>query len=342
MKCVVWDLDGTLWAATAIELEGTGHSLPGLDPLALDAVIAVRKAGVVNALATRNPPSLADRLQAESWSCEFAHITASWTGKPATVGQISADLDIPSEEMAYVDNNAFERAAVAHALPAVSTMSVAQVRAWLDALDGACAVTTQEAASRTQMYRTQAVRRAAAEAWTGSHDAFLRTCEIVLAVSAARRRDLDRVDELVRRTNRYNSTGQRLDRDELQKWIDGPSHALLTGSLTDRFGEHGMVCVALVNARESWIVELIAISCRVAGRGCLPGFLAIVARMAASAGCSRVEIPLVPTERNAPMRVALRAIADVARPEADDRVVFELDAARASHRMPDWLTVQTA
>ena len=339
MKCVVWDLDGTLWDATAIELDAAERSLPELDSQARQTVRELREIGIVNALATRNPPSLASRLWAQPWSDDFVQIEASWADKPAVVRRISADADISLDEVIYVDNDAFERAAVEHALPGVVTMSVAELSASVAGGRWPRTGVTREAASRTALYRAQMKRRAAADDWPGDHEAFLQSCEVVLSVSAASRPDLERVHELVYRTNRYNSTGTRLSRKQVAEWIDGPGYAII-GSLSDRFGDYGMVCVSLAVPGDIWVIEVLAVSCRVAGRGCLPGMLSSLAGMATSAGSPRLEIPVLATERNTPLRAALRSVADATRVEGQHRVIFDFDTERTRDAAPDWLSIK--
>ncbi|HEX8085411.1 MAG TPA: hypothetical protein VF529_14050 [Solirubrobacteraceae bacterium] len=312
MRLVVWDLDETLWPDTTLERDPSAP-LPAPDPAALDVVRALRERGIVNAIATRNPPSLRDRVLAEPWAEHFAAVRAGWGDKAPAVAAIAEQLDIALTETAYVDTDPFVRAGVEHQLPEVRGLAPDGLRALLPTLDRA---TTAEAARRTELYRDEARRRDAARAHP-DRESFLASCRITLAVGEARAEDAPRVDELVARTNQYNSTGRR------------PADAtVLVGELRDRFGDYGLVAAAFL--REG-VAELLLVSCRAAGKGCLEGMLHELARRG-----TPLTIPVVPTERNVPLRLALRAATDSATTDGDT-VVFTL------HRVPpipDWLTLE--
>ena len=288
MRLAVWDLDETLWPDTALERDADAP-LPCPAPDALELVRALRSRGVVNAIATRNPPALRERLLAEPWAAEFASVRAGWGDKAPAVAAIAEELDIALAETAYVDEDPFLRAGVEHQLPGVRTFAVAELREHLPALPAAV---TAEAARRTELYRDEARRREAAGS-SGDREAFLASCGIVLAVGEARPEDADRVAELVERTNQYNSTGRHE--------IGGAT--VLVGALRDRFGDYGLVSAAFLRGST---VELLLVSCRAAGKGCLEGMLHEAARRVPPP----LTIPVLPTERNVPLRLALRALAD--------------------------------
>lgn len=315
MRLAVWDLDETLWPGTALERDLTAP-LPRPDPRALDLVRALRERGIVNAIATRNPPSLREHLGAEPWAADFAAIHAGWGDKAPAVAAVAAELDFALGETVYVDDDPFLRAGVEHQLPGVRALGVEDLRALLPSLGGAASA---EAARRTELYRDEARRREAAASF-GDREAFLASCDIVLAAGEARPEDGGRVAELVARTNQYNSTGRR------EVAADGAT--VVVGALRDRFGDYGLVSAAFLREET---VELLLVSCRAAGKGCLDGMLHVLARSA-----PRLVVPVVPTERNVPLRLALRAVADAAT-TAGDEVRFVLEGAPP---LPPWLTLQ--
>ena len=314
MRLVVWDLDETLWPETALERDPSAP-LPAPDPAALALVRALRERGLVNAIATRNPPALRDRLAAEPWAGDFAAVHAGWGDKAAAVAGLAEELGFAREETVYVDSDPFLRAAVGHAVPEVRALGVDELRALLDTLPPAG---TAEAARRTELYRDEARRRDAARAFA-DRDEFLASCEIALAVGDARPEDAERVAELVARTNQYNSTGRR----------DVPPGArAVVGELRDRFGDYGLVAAAFLSGES---VDPLLVSCRAAGRGCLEGMLHVLA-----SASQRLVVPVVATERNVPLRVALRGLAQGVEGDGDT-ARFVLDGAPP---LPPWLTLE--
>jgi methoxymalonate biosynthesis protein len=336
VKCVVWDLDGTLWPDTALE-RAPGEALPVPDTVALELVRALRARGILNALATRNPPALRDELLLEPWSRDFAAIRAGWGAKAPAIAAIAGELEFTLDQVVYVDEEPFQRASVEHELPGVCAFDVAKLRARLELLRDR--PLTAEATRRTERYQDAARRKEAARAWNGDRDGFLASCGIVLTLGDARVEDAKRVAELLQRTTQYNSTGLRWSSADVLERVKGDG-TVLVGRLCDRFGDYGLVATAVISREvERWTVDVLLVSCRVAGRGCLEGVLDTLARRARDAGASELVIPLTPTDRNLPLRLALRAVADSMTVDDENVVRFTIDVAAGRSLAPAWLAV---
>jgi methoxymalonate biosynthesis protein len=324
VKCVVWDLDETLWKGTLLELD----SLPSPAPETLDLVRALVSRGVLNCVATRNPPSFAERLEREGWFEElFVEAEVGWAAKSASIERLAERLELSLDTFAYVDEDPFQRAEVSSALPEVRTLSVGEL---LATLDGAAPARTPEARRRTELYRERKQRAEAESGFGGSREEFLRSCELRLSLAAALPEDAERLAELMERTRQYNSSGADWPLDAVRARIDDPDWLVATVRLADRFGDYGLVGAAFVD-RGGWSVHSLTISCRVAGRGALE---ALVAWLAAEAESSSLQIPVRPTERNVPLRLGLRALGLRRSGE-----VFHV-APAAAPSAPDWLTVE--
>jgi methoxymalonate biosynthesis protein len=321
VKCVVWDLDETLWEGTLMELDGVPEPLPS----ALELARSLKTRGVLNCVATRNPPSLTALLSEQAWFDElFVDAEVGWAPKDASIRRLAERLDLSLDTFAYVDEDPFERAAVASAVPEVTTFSLASLRA---ALDGSAPAVTEEASRRTELYRERRARARAEEGFGGSREEFMRGCELRLTLAAAGPEEAERLAELMERTRQYNSSGAEWPLEEVRARIGDRGWLVATVRLTDRYGDYGLVGAAFAD-RSSWTVHSLTVSCRVAGRGALEG---LVAWLASEAGTDALSIPVVPTERNVPLRLGLRALG-----LSRSRETFYVEDAPS---VPDWLTV---
>ncbi|MFI5797562.1 HAD-IIIC family phosphatase [Streptomyces sp. NPDC051677] len=303
VKCVVWDLDGTLWDDIAVE--SPTDELPTPRPEMLAAIDALAAHGVLSSIASRSAPSVLDRLDAvPELRARFLAPQVSWQDKSESLRRIAKDLGIAVDALLLVDDSPYERAEVEALLPDVRTLAPEDVPALTAAFEGR--EVTPESRERVHRYRTEETRRAEGERFQGSREEFLRWCDMRLTVGAATPDESPRALELAARTHRLNSSG--LTPDRLRELAASAGHELYTARMTDRFGAYGIIGAALVDrtAPAVWSVPLLALSCRVAGRGAAAAFLFRLMERARAAGAEEFRVTLRPTDANLEMRILLR------------------------------------
>jgi FkbH-like protein len=304
VKCVVWDLDGTLWDEIAVE--SPTDELPTPRPGMLAAVDALAAHGVLSSIASRSAPAVLDRLAAGRPEVRerFLAPQVSWQDKSESLRAIAKELGIAVEALLLVDDSPYERAEVEALLPGVRTLDPAEVPALLAAFEGR--EQTPESRARVHRYRTEETRRAEAERFEGTREEFLRWCGMRLTVGAATPEEIPRALELAARTHRLNSSG--LTPDRLRELAGSPGHGLFTAAMTDRFGDYGVIGAALVDGTAPAVrsVPLLALSCRVAGRGAAAAFLFRLMERSRAAGAEEFRVTLRPTDANLEMRILLR------------------------------------
>lgn len=319
VKCIVWDLDGTVWDDVAVELPEGVLPRPRADVLA--TMRRLSDHGIVNALASRTAPEVGHLVAA--WPQLDGLLVAkqiAWQDKSRAIELIAEELGVAIDSLLLVDDTAFERAEVGHTLPGVRTMDREELLARLPEI--LPAHPSSEAGRRTTRYQANARRRDAARAYA-DRVAFLRSCAMRLSVRPAKPNELPRVLELATRANRLSSTGLALDDGLLSRYAaDG---RVFVGGLTDRFGDDGLVAIALLAptgrpvdevpaARPSTAdpgglrVELLSVSCRVAGRGVAEAFVAELTALADAADGRGLTIPIRATGANTELRVLLRSM----------------------------------
>jgi methoxymalonate biosynthesis protein len=339
IKCVVWDIDNTLLDGVYLE---SGEQPPPANPVLLGVVRELAGRGILQAVASKNPPAAAGHV-AQLAGLDFAAAECGWDAKPEALRRIGAGLGVVEAEMAFVDDDMLERAEVAAALPGVLVLTpedAAEAASWPRFSPP---VVTAEARRRGQLYAERSRRQAAAGRFSGSRAEFLRFVGTRVTIAPATAADLPRLHELSVRTHQLNSAGEPLAEEELGSLLCSAGHEVTTVRLADDFGDDGLVGAAigvLGGQPPEMTVPLVMMSCRALGRGTLDALLAWMCRSAAAAGAARLQVPCRLTDRNVPFRLALVAAGFRAEPGSrspDGRVLFSRPLAGDLPAVPEYV-----
>jgi len=339
IKCVVWDIDNTLLDGVYLE---SGEEPPPASPVLLGVVRELAGRGILQAVASKNPPAAAGYV-AQLAGLDFAAAECGWDAKSDALARIAASLGVVDAEMAFVDDDMLERAEVAAALPGVLVLTpedAAEAASWPQFSPP---VVTAEGRRRGRLYAERAHRQAAAGQFRGSRPEFLRHIGTRVTIAPAAEADLPRLHELSVRTHQLNSAGEPVTEEELGSLLGSARHEVTTVRLADDFGDDGLVGAAVqaVGGQPPEVtVPLVMMSCRALGRGALDALLAWLCRSAAAAGAVRLEVPCRVTDRNVPFRLALAAAGFRAEPGSrglDNRVLFSRTLNGDLPAVPDYV-----
>lgn len=302
IKCLVWDLDNTLWQGTLLE---DGEVV--LADEIRELIVELDARGILQSVCSKNDHDQAwERLEKLGVADHFVLPHIGWGPKSEAVRSIADQLQFAYGTIAFIDDQPAERAEVNYHLPEVRCYPAEQALELIGLPEFTPAVVTEDSRGRRAMYQANFRRDAERAEFTGPDDDFLRTLDLVLEIQRARPRDLARVAELTERTSQMNATGVHYSEEALRDLIGEPGHEVLVVSLTDRFGSHGAVGVILLARRpHAWHLRLLATSCRVVSFGAGSVLLRWLTDAAA-----RADVHLVadfrPTGRNRMMEVAYR------------------------------------
>ncbi|MFF5974545.1 HAD-IIIC family phosphatase [Streptomyces sp. NPDC012769] len=301
VKCLVWDLDNTLWQGTLLE---DGEVV--LSDEVREVITTLDERGILQAVASKNDHDHAwERLERLGVAEYFVHARIGWGPKSASVRDIAEQLKFAPKTIAFVDDQPAERAEVNHHLPEVRCYPAEQVLQ-LPELPEFSPVITADSRRRREMYQAGFRREAAREEYAGADEDFLRTLELVMTIRRAAEDDLARVEELTLRTSQMNATGVHYGDAELRGLVADPGHEVLVISLSDRFGDHGAVGIVLLERLPGvWHLKLLATSCRVVSFGAGAVILRWLTDRAAAAGV-HLAADFRRTDRNRMMEVAYR------------------------------------
>lgn len=297
IKCLVWDLDNTLWRGTLLngEARELAHG-------AMDIVRTLDSRGILQSVASKNDhESTWPVIEAFGLAEYFLHPQISWAGKAESVQAIADKLGIGLDALAFIDDQAAERDEVAFFLPQVTIIDAIEMDRLLERPDLNPAMITDESRMRRVMYRTDLARSEAEKAFPGKRDAFLATLAMRIAIRPVGEDDLRRAEELTIRTNQLNTTGRTYGYEELEELANSQDHMLLVAKLDDCYGSSGTIGLALIETgNELWTIRLLIMSCRVMTRGVGSVLLAHVLQRASQSGV-RLRAAFVHTDRNRQM-----------------------------------------
>ncbi|NJQ04207.1 HAD-IIIC family phosphatase [Streptomyces lonarensis] len=302
VKCLVWDLDNTLWQGTLLE---DGEVV--LPDAIRDTIVALDARGILQAVASKNDHDHAwERLTALGVAEYFVLPQIGWHAKSQSVKEIADQLNFAMKTIAFIDDQPAERAEVAYHHPEVRCYDAVQAAQLPSLPEFSPAVVTVDATRRRDMYQAGFRRTAERESFSGPDEEFLRSLELVMEIKPADDADISRVEELTLRTSQMNATGVYYSDADLRALLADPEHEVLTITLTDRFGPHGAVGVLLLGYHERvWHLKLLATSCRVVSFGAGSILLNWLIGEAAAAGV-HLAADFRRTDRNRMMEVAYR------------------------------------
>ena len=302
IKCVVWDLDNTVWDGILLEDETVT-----LRPHVVEILRVLDERGILHSIASRNDYNTAmAKLQEFGIDEYFLYPQINWSSKASSVGQIAKDINIGLDTIAFIDDQPFEREEVAFTHDKVLCIDSAQLDDLLDRPELNPRFITEDSKIRRRMYMADIRRNREEAEFVGPTEEFLSTLEMIFTIATAKEEDLKRAEELTVRTHQLNTTGYTYSYEELDAFRTSPRHKLLISSLEDRHGTYGKIGLTLIECDpDVWTVKLLLMSCRVMSKGVGMIMIHHILRMAKEAGV-KLRAEFLSTDRNRQMLITYR------------------------------------
>jgi len=302
IKCVVWDLDNTVWDGILLE-----DAEVKLRPHVVEILKTLDERGILHSIASRNDHATAmAKLQEFGIDEYFLYPQINWNSKAASVGQIAKDINIGLDTIAFIDDQPFEREEVAFTHAKVLCIDSAQLDDLLDRPELNPRFITEDSRIRRRMYMADIRRNREEAEWVGPTEEFLATLDMIFTIAPAKEEDLKRAEELTVRTHQLNTTGYTYSYEELDAFRTSPRHKLLVSSLEDRHGTYGKIGLTLIECDpDIWTVKLLLMSCRVMSKGVGMIMIHHVLRLAKDAGV-KLRAEFLSTDRNRQMLITYR------------------------------------
>lgn len=335
IKCVVWDLDNTVW--DGILLEDTDVKLR---PHVVEMIRTLDERGILHSVASRNDHATAmAKLKEFGLDEYFLYPQINWNSKASSITQIAADINIGLDAVAFIDDQPFEREEVAFTHEKVLCIDSALLDDLLDRPEFKPRFITDDSKNRRAMYMAD-IRRNTEEAdYVGPKEEFLATLGMIFTIAKAEEDDLKRAEELTVRTNQLNSTGYTYSYEELDHFRKSPDHKLWVSSLDDKHGTYGKIGLTLIECGpEIWTLKLLLMSCRVMSKGVGSINMNHILRSAKEAGV-RLQAEFVSTDRNRMMLVTYKFAGFKEVDKRDNVAILEHDLTNIQP-MPDYVDIR--
>ncbi len=315
-KCLVLDLDNTLWGG-AIGDEGLEGIILGQGSAVGEAFVAIqsfakalKERGIILAVCSKNTDAVARRAFQEHPEMilkedDIAVFQANWHDKASNIEAIASALNIGVDALVFLDDNPVERATVRQALPMVAVPEVGHEPADYLATLGAAGYFealsfSDEDALRAQSYASNA-RRLEVKATARDLGDYLASLEMKIAFRDFNKIDRPRLVQLINKTNQFNLTTRRYTEAAVIEMETSDTVQGRYCRLKDRFGDFGIIGITITRttAPEQWDIDTWLMSCRVLGREVEAAMLHDLVTRARAQGITTLRASFAPTQKNA-------------------------------------------
>jgi FkbH-like protein len=342
-KCMVLDLDDTLWGGV-IGDDGLDGIVLGQGSALGEAFVAFQtyvreqmRRGVILAVCSKN-----DAINA--WSPfeqhpdmvlrrnDIACFCANWEDKPSNIRSVAQRLNIGLESLVVIDDNPFERDLIRQELAMVAVPELPED----PALFAACladagyfegVALTDEDRKRTQQYQAN-IAREQYQSQATDLSSYLRGLDMELVWRRFDKLGLQRIVQLINKTNQFNLTTRRYNEEEVLALMQDARAFGLQLRLVDRFGDNGIIAIVIgrLTAPDELVVDTWLMSCRVLGRRVEEAMLKLIVAEARRLGAKRVMGQYRPTAKNGMVKDHYTKLGFAALdPDADGNMMYRLD-----------------
>jgi FkbH-like protein len=316
-KCIVLDLDNTLWGGIIGEdgFDRIDLSLkpPGMAFMEFQRVLlALYQRGVILAINSRNNEDEALRairdhpfmvLREE----HFATMKINWSDKISNMKEIAQELNMGLDSIVYFDDDPINRELMSKAIPQIKTINLPDdpslyASTLMQINDFNTLVMTNEDRNRGEMYREEHKRTELKRSSSNLED-FLKQLEIRVTMKKANNFTIPRIAQLTLKTNQFNLTTRRYQEEDVETLAQDHTKLIGCAQTQDKFGDNGITGVYIVNKNhvdKEWFIDTFLLSCRVMGRGIEDAMMGYILSKAKEEGVIKVKAEFIPTKKNKP------------------------------------------
>ena len=343
IKCVICDLDNTLWGGVVgddgvsgikLNAHGDGEAYYRLQLFLKE----LQRRGILLAVCSKNEESNAKAPFVEHPDSalklnDFAAFIANWDDKAHNIRHIQKHLNIGFDSMVFLDDNPFERTLVRELIPEVLVPELPEdpseyVRYLSELNLFEVASFSVEDLQRSEMYAREAERTQEAAGFASVED-FMRSLNMVLELARFDDFHLPRLAQLFQRSNQFNLTTRRHSEAALSAMMKSPDLIPLYAKLSDRLGDHGLIgIVVLEKSADELVILDWLMSCRVLARGVEQQMMNQVFALAKALNLTYVSGRYIPTAKNSMVRdvFARFGFRQLAGEPADGMTAWQLEA----------------
>jgi len=349
-KCIVVDLDNTLWGGVVGEdgFDGIrlGPQPPGNAFVEFQKYLkALSKRGIILAINSKN--NFDDAIQVIRKhphmilkEDDFASMKINWGDKVSNMKAISEELNIGLDSFVFFDDDPINREFVKENMPEITIPDLphdpSQYSEVIQSLhDFSIFQVTDEDTNRGKMY-TQQKQRNESQKSSSNITEFLKTLNLEINIKKSDSFTIPRISQLTMKTNQFNLTTKRYQEDEIKKISEQDKKLIGCAQIRDKFGDNGITGVFIVEKTNSdeWFLDTFLLSCRVMGREVEKAILYYIINEAKKNNVKRLKAKFVPTAKNKPIE---NLLPDSKFIKEDNFWVYNIETP---FNMPEFLTLR--
>jgi FkbH-like protein len=350
LKCIILDLDNTLWGGVIGEselsllvLDSEGNGKPYFE--FQKELLKLHKQGILLAICSKN--NTCDALEIIETHPHMvlrpsmiAAFRINWDNKTLNILSIAKELNIGLESIMFIDDNPSERGLVKETLPDVEVLELPEdPRGYVDALRGSSRFwpiqLTKEDHKKNTYFSLDQLRKKSRDLETNIAD-FLRKSGIVVTIRRTDNESMPRVVQLINKTNQFNLTTKRFTHSELEMILREPDTWLMHMEMYDTFGEYGIIGVSLI--RNS-VIELFLLSCRVLGKDAEVAFISVILHLMKSRGIREATGIYISSEKNIQTVSFYKNCGFTLKETSGRNTIWIKDLSGSIINTPDWFKV---
>jgi len=351
LKCIVLDLDNTLWGGiigeselSLLVLDSEGDGKPYFE--FQKELLKLHKQGILLAICSKN--NTCDALEIIEAHPHMvlrpsmiAAFRINWDNKTLNILSIAKELTIGLESIMFIDDNPSERGLVRETLPDVEVLELPEDPCgYVDSLRKCSRFwpiqLTKDDLKKNAYFSMDRLRKKSRDIETNIAD-FLRKSELIITISLTDKASMPRVVQLINKTNQFNLTTKRYAQSELEILLKEPDTYLLHMEMQDTFGEYGIIGVSLI--RNS-VIELLLLSCRVLGKDAEVAFLSVILHFMKDRGIREATGVYIPSEKNIQTASFYNNCGFTLRENNPKSSVWIKDLSGPLIEVPDWFAVK--
>jgi len=315
-KCIVTDLDNTLWGGIVGEdgFDGIklGTTAPGNAFVEFQRhLLSLNKRGIILAINSKN--NLDDAMEVIKKHPNmilreenFAAMQINWDDKISNMQELASEINIGLDSMVFLDDDPMNREIMRKAIPEVMTVELPKdpalyAKTLFEINDFNVLKITADDKKRGQMYSQQHKRNELKKSATNL-DKYLEDLGIKIKISEVDDFTIPRVSQLTLKTNQFNLTTRRYQEEDIKKFVNDDKFIVGYAQVEDKFGDNGITAAFIVNktSPKEWTIDTFLLSCRVMGRGVEEAIIGNIIEKAREAGVEKVNGQYIPTKKNKP------------------------------------------
>ena len=336
-KCIVLDLDNTLWGGVVGEdgFDGIelGHSSNGKAFVDFQKeLLSLWNQGIILAINSKNNPDDALQVIKEHPDMilrkkNFANIKINWNDKAENLKQIANEINIGLNSIVFFDDDKLNQERIKHEFPEVLTVELSSDPSYFSAIlkdlnDFNVLQRTEDDVKRGEMYAQQRERKEFQKSISNLDD-FLEQLDIQVKMKKTSEFLIPRISQLTLKTNQFNLTTKRYQEEEIRNFANNDKFIVGCAQVLDKFGDNGITGVYIINKEDKvWNIDTFLLSCRIMGRGVENGILSQILIDAKNNGIEEIRANFIPTKKNKP---AENFLSDFGFEKNDDYWIYKLN-----------------